>query len=253
MTVSLTFPTTNGSVHDNRRVRQGYVKLVAFGDVYDENGIDSLIIQSIDKLTNTAREYHPTFQGTGVTYLKNLLINANKAKKQRVKNKIEFTCILPIPLDLSDKANVEWNSTTSAYTDALYGRIAKKNARDRWVASHLHDAAEWVDSKTDSTAGTTSMNFVDRLINSGVSTGAMVSGTVGGIDLRDRFMNNHLMQRALRNSTGNKLLGSIGAQEGDMYSLWNEAAATGGTRQVILDPGKWQQFAGVNPRDITLS
>lgn len=249
MARTIVFPTRN-----NVTYRSGFIKLSAFGSEFNQAEIEGHTENVVDKLKNTARQTAPDFDGEGLKYLKNAVENMY-TERSKMSGELKFVAILPLPLAVQETTGIDWNSSPSSFIDGAYGKIKEagigQSSTYSTATTLLNAGGNYVGIEN---AGDRSLNWAQ---NSFMALGS------GQNSLVEQINNAHNeLSRAIANSPaanaylkpGNGTKQILGMQsDKSLMEFHNEAAALNGTRQVIFDPGYWQSFQGVQPRQFTLT
>lgn len=260
----LVFPHQN-----NRTYRAGYVQLMAFASDFSLKTLAGNTDATLDERQNStkAKERAKTFNGDASAYLANARAN-NRRFRKIPGTKLVFTAILPMPLGVAETTVIDWNSSPSGFNQAIVG--SANQATSNWltymksggtftgdIQNIVDSAKEGIDSTLDSAKSAmpeSIMNgakalagFGGRLIDSTVLGTQVISGAVLG-------------DNSMHNAALNSVAGGIVTRptkkmmqlNGPIMDYVREAAALNGRRQIVTDPGYWQQFQGVNPRNFTL-
>ena len=255
---TIVFPSRNNTTY-----RSGYIKLTAIGSEFDQTVIEGHTNTVVDKLKNTQRQTTPDFDGVGLAYLENAMENM-RAERSKMTGQPKFIAILPLPLSVRDATAVEWNSSPSSFIDGAYGKIKNTGVGSSNMAAMVNNGGNMLG------------NYLSE--NSDIARGLGASGSLGsdivgwlsdkGVDQATNPISEFVLtgstelSKAVANSPAamaRKMPGKgssavLGMQsESSLMHFHNEAAALNGVRQVIYDPGYWQSFQGVNPRQFTLS
>lgn len=259
----LVFPHQN-----NRTYRSGYVMLMAFASDYSLKDIAGTVDSTLEeKQKNTkAKKRAQTFNGDASAYLANARAN-NRRFRKIPGTKLAFTAILPMPLGIGETTSIDWNSAPSGFNQQIVG--AAYQAGSSW-ATYL---------KSGGTVAEGLQGYLDAgkdLVNKTVESIASVAPGVGaGINAAGRFFGEAvdatvlgtnvlsgavLGDNSMHNAALNSVAGSMVTRpskkmmqlQGPLMDYAREAAAINGRRQIINDPGYWQNFQGVTPRSFTL-
>lgn len=262
----LVFPHQN-----NRTYRAGYVQLMAFASDYSLKDIAGSVDQTLDyKQKNTkAKKRAQTFNGDASAYLANARAN-NRRFRKIPGTKLAFTAILPMPLGIGETTNIDWNSSPSGFNQQIVG--AAYQAGSSWasyiksggtfndtIQGYIGDTKEFATKAVDALASSvpggeavvngakTAGRFVGDLVDASVLGSNVIAGTVLG--------DNSMHQAAMGSVAGGMVTRpskKMMQLQGPLMDYAREAAAINGRRQIINDPGYWQNFQGVSPRSFTL-
>lgn len=247
---TIVFPSRN-----NVTYRSGFIKLTAFGSEFDQATIEGHTENVVDKLKNTARQTAPEFDGQGLEYLKNAIQNMYTERSKMV-GETKFIAIMPLPLAIQDTTGVEWNPSPSNFIEGAYGKIKKAGIGESSTyaaATTVLDAAgNYMGSGDWGTNGLTALQNQNGLAI-GSQNNAMVERLINGhSELALSVANSPAANAYLKPGAGTKQILGMNS-DASLMDFHNEAAALNGTRQVIFDPGYWQSFQGVQPRQFSLS
>ena len=254
---TIVFPSRNNTTY-----RSGYIKLTAIGSEFDQTAIEGHTNTVVDKLKNTQRQTTPDFDGVGLAYLENAMENM-RAERSKMTGQPKFIAILPLPLSVRDATAVEWNSSPSSFIDGAYGKIkntgvgsntmAMVNNGGNMLGNYLSENSEI--ARGLGASGSLGSDVVGWLSDKGVDQATNpISEFVltGSTELSKAVANSPAaMARKMPGKGSSAVLGM--QSESSLMHFHNEAATLNGVRQVIYDPGYWQSFQGVNPRQFTLS
>lgn len=262
----LVFPHQN-----NRTYRAGYVMLMAFANDYSLKDIAGSVDQTLEyKQKNTkAKKRAQTFNGDASAYLANARAN-NRRFRKIPGTKLAFTAILPMPLGIGETTQIDWNSSPSGFNQQIVG--AAYQAGSSWasyiksggtfndtIQGYIGDTKEFATKAVDALASSvpggeavvngakTAGRFVGDLVDASVLGSNVIAGTVLG--------DNSMHQAAMGSVAGGMVTRpskKMMQLQGPLMDYAREAAAINGRRQIINDPGFWQNFQGVNPRSFTL-
>lgn len=262
----LVFPHQN-----NRTYRAGYVMLMAFANDYSLKDIAGSVDQTLEyKQKNTkAKKRAQTFNGDASAYLANARAN-NRRFRKIPGTKLAFTAILPMPLGIGETTQIDWNSSPSGFNQQIVG--AAYQAGSSWasylknggtfndsIQGYIGDTKEFATKAVDALASSvpggeavvngakTAGRFVGDLVDASVLGSNVIAGTVLG--------DNSMHQAAMGSVAGGVVTRpskKMMQLQGPLMDYAREAAAINGRRQIINDPGFWQNFQGVNPRSFTL-
>lgn len=262
----LVFPHQN-----NRTYRAGYVMLMAFANDYSLKDIAGSVDQTLEyKQKNTkAKKRAQTFNGDASAYLANARAN-NRRFRKIPGTKLAFTAILPMPLGIGETTQIDWNSSPSGFNQQIVG--AAYQAGSSWasylknggtfndsIQGYIGDTKEFATKAVDALASSvpggeavvngakTAGRFVGDLVDASVLGSNVIAGTVLG--------DNGMHQAAMGSVAGGIVTRpskKMMQLQGPLMDYAREAAAINGRRQIINDPGFWQNFQGVNPRSFTL-
>lgn len=257
----LVFPHQN-----NRTYRSGYVQLIAFANDFSLKNIAGKIDDTLDyKQTHTkAREKFKVFNGTPSAYLANARAN-NRRQRKIPGTKMVFSAILPMPLGIGETTAIEYQSAASGYNKAIVGAAHEAGSN---IATYIKsggtfddDVQRVVDTIKNGVVDSlgSSASFIDdklgnipsKLIPMKVDASVLGHNVINGALLGDNSMHN-----AALNSVAGGLVTrptkKMMSLSGSLMDYAREAAALNGRRQLIMDPGYWQSFQGVQPRSFTL-
>lgn len=253
----LIFPEKN-----NRTYRSGYIQLMAFANDFNLKNIQGDTASYLEeRAKNTkARKPAPTFNADDpAAYLANARANLKKSRKMP-GTKLVFSCIMPLPLSVNESTQVSWQSAPSGFNRQVISGSYEAGA----------DVMQWaVDSNVGkglvglaNEAGSLAINGINKLggnlkMDDALAAKFIRSQVLGTSPVTEMFVNSNgaYHQAAMQSIAGaavtnpNKELVALG---GNVMTHLQEAAAMSGRRQIVMDPGYWAQFQGVNPRSFTL-
>lgn len=255
---TIVFPSRNNTTY-----RSGYIKLTAIGSEFDQTAIEGHTNTVVDKLKSTQRHTAPDFDGVGLAYLENAMENM-RAERSKMTGQPKFIAILPLPLSVRDATAVEWNSSPSSFIDGAYGKIKNTGVGSSNMAAMINNGGNMLGNYLSENSE------IARGLGASSSLGSDIVGWLSdkGVDQATNPISEFVLtgstelSKAVANSPAamaRKMPGRgssavLGMQsESSLMNFHNEAAALNGVRQVIYDPGYWQSFQGVNPRQFTLS
>lgn len=250
----IVFPTPN-----NKAFRNGFLCLQAFepdfniANMFDlsKNGDTqgNSWINKVKYLNN--KEYQPIFDAkSSEEYLKNALQNRDLEQQSSKIGELGFVAYLPTPLSVSDATSVEWTPLHSSIIDGKYSRI--KNAKV---------GADMIDNLVGFLNTSTNGGFDEKVKDwTGFERNQIVGALRNG-ELQDLVDKYNMRGIAVFKSIMNHEIGKISASSKDAFAGFNadmnlidalnEQNARDGRRQVLFDPGYWQQFQGVKPRGLS--
>ena len=262
----LVFPHQN-----NRTYRSGYVMLMAFANDYSLKDIAGSVDQTLDyKQKNTkAKKRAQTFNGDASAYLANARAN-NRRFRKIPGTKLAFTAILPMPLGIGETTQIDWNSSPSGFNQQIVG--AAYQAGSSWasyiksggtfndtIQGYIGDTKEFATKAVDALAS--SVPGGEAVVNGAKTAGRFVGDLVDASVLGSNvFAGTMLGDNSMHQAAMGSVAGGIVTRpskkmmqlQGPLMDYAREAAAINGRRQIINDPGFWQNFQGVNPRSFTL-
>ena len=259
----LVFPHQN-----NRTYRSGYVMLMAFASDYSLKDIAGTVDSTLEeKQKHTkAKERAKTFNGDASAYLANARAN-NRRFRKIPGTKLAFTAILPMPLGIGETTAIDWNSSPSGFNQQIVG--AAYQAGSSWatyvksggtfnesIQGYIDSAKDMTGKAIDAMAsaipgGEAAVKAGGRFVGDLVDATVLGSNVIAGAVLGDNSMH----QAALGSVAGGVVTRpskKMMQLQGPLMDYAREAAAINGRRQIINDPGYWQNFQGVNPRNFTL-
>ena len=242
--------------------------LMAFANDYSLKDIAGAVNSTLEeKQKNTkAKARAKTFNGDASAYLANARAN-NRRFRKIPGTKLAFTAILPMPLGIGETTAIDWNSSPSGFNQQIVG--AAYQAGSGWatylksggtVNENIQGAldmakdltAKAVESAASAVPGAEGvMNAGGRFVGDLVDASVLGSNVIAGTFLGDNSMH----QAALGSVAGGIVTRpskKMMQLQGPLMDYAREAAALNGRRQIINDPGFWQNFQGVNPRSFTL-
>lgn len=249
MARTIVFPSRN-----NVTYRSGFIKLSAFGSEFNQAEIEGHTENVVDKLKNTARQTSPDFDGEGIEYLKNAVENMY-TERSKMSGELKFVAIMPLPLAVQETTGIQWNSSPSSFIDGAYGKIKDagigQSSTYSTATTLMNAGGNYVGIEG---AGDRSLNWAQ---NSALALGSGNQSLVEYInnahnDLSRAVANSPAANAYLKPGQGTKQILGMNSDK-SLMEFHNEAAALNGTRQVIFDPGYWQSFQGVEPRQFTLT
>ena len=262
----LVFPHQN-----NRTYRAGYVMLMAFANDYSLKDIAGSVDQTLEyKQKNTkAKKRAQTFNGDASAYLANARAN-NRRFRKIPGTKLAFTAILPMPLGIGETTQIDWNSSPSGFNQQIVG--AAYQAGSSWasyiksggtfndtIQGYIGDTKEFATKAVDALAS--SVPGGEAVVNGAKTAGRFVGDLVDASVLGSNvFAGTMLGDNSMHQAATGSVAGGIVTRpskkmmqlQGPLMDYAREAAAINGRRQIINDPGFWQNFQGVNPRSFTL-
>lgn len=249
MARTIVFPSRN-----NVTYRSGFIKLTAFGSEFDQAAIEGNTEGVVDKLKQTSRVITPDFEGGGLDYLENAIKNM-QTSRTKMSGTVKMIAILPIPLAIKDTTPVEWSASSSSFIDGAYGKVKEAGigqAGTYAVGSELFNQAGSMFGKPQ--AGTNGLNALNSSILAvGSNQNALVEKLVtGSSELSKSVAASPQVQSYINPGAGTKQILGMNS-DSSLMMFHNEAAALNGTRQIIFDPGYWQEFKGVQPRSFDLT
>lgn len=253
----------------NRTYRAGYVQLIAFTNDLNLQNLQGNIDEALTYVqNNTAQKKRaPTFNGDASAYLANARAN-NRRERKLPGTKMVFSCILPIPLGIGETTSVDWSSTPSGFNKSIVGKANETDASfAHYFLNHGVDGLNPAVQPYLKNMMSTVSGYDNRLLNgigsdvlSTMKDGAKVmadSLTLGTNILTGKLIGDESMHKAATQSTTGQLVTNPSRKmmslSGPIMDYAREAAAMNGRRQVVMDPGYWQQFQGVQPRQFTLN
>lgn len=250
---TIIFPSRN-----NITYRSGFIKLTAFGSEFDQATIEGQTERVVEDLKETQRVLTPDFNGEGLKYLRNAVENMKK-ERSMMSGEVKFIGILPLPLAIADTTAIEWNSSPSNFIEGAYGKIKKAGIGE----SSTYAAATTIGNKIggyfgNDMAGTNGLKHLQNgvgPIGGGFGSGnnQLVEQLINGSsELAKTVANSPAANAYLHPGEGTKKILGMNS-DASLMDFHNEAAALNGTRQVIFDPGYWQSFQGVQPREFSLT
>lgn len=262
----LVFPHQN-----NRTYRSGYVMLMAFANDYSLKDIAGSVDQTLDyKQKNTkAKKRAQTFNGDASAYLANARAN-NRRFRKIPGTKLAFTAILPMPLGIGETTQIDWNSSPSGFNQQIVGAayqagsswasyIKSGGAFNDTIQGYIGDTKEFATKAVDALAS--SVPGGEAVVNGAKTAGRFVGDLVDASVLGSNvFAGTMLGDNSMHQAAMGSVAGGIVTRpskkmmqlQGPLMDYAREAAAINGRRQIINDPGFWQNFQGVNPRSFTL-
>lgn len=260
----LVFPHQN-----NRTYRAGYVQLMAFGNDYslkDVRGdIDS--VTEFKQENTKARERFKTFNGDASKFLANARAN-NRRQRKIPGTHMVFSAILPMPLGIGETTAIDWNSSSSGFNKSIVG--SAHEAGSNWIqylkthglqgtamSGGLEQLSQWTNLTTEDIKNAANKVTGGMAGSAAGVLGEMADGMVLGTNVLSGYLlGDNSMHKAAMNSVAGGLVTAPSKKmmqlQGSMMDYAREAAALNGRRQIIMDPGYWQSFQGVNPREFTL-
>lgn len=259
----LVFPHQN-----NRTYRSGYVMLMAFASDYSLKDIAGTVDSTLEeKQKNTkAKKRAQTFNGDASAYLANARAN-NRRFRKIPGTKLAFTAILPMPLGIGETTSIDWNSAPSGFNQQIVG--AAYQAGSSWVTylksggtvaeglqGYLDAGKDLVNKTVESIASVApgvgaGINAAGRFFGEAVDATVLGTNVLSGAVLGDNSMHNAALN-SVAGSMVTRPSKKMMQLQGPLMDYAREAAAINGRRQIINDPGYWQNFQGVNPRSFTL-
>ena len=250
MARTIVFPSRN-----NVTYRSGFIKLTAFGSEFDQAAIEGNTEGVVDQLKQTARIVTPDFEEGGMPYLENAIKNMQSIRS-KMSGKVKLIAILPIPLAIKDTTPVEWSPAASSFIDGAYGKVKETSIG---MASTYATGSELFNQA----GGLMGMDQLGTdLLGAANSTGVISLGSnqnslverinTGSNELSKSIAASPQIQAYIKPGAGTKQI--LGMKtDANLMMFHNEAAALNGTRQIIFDPGYWQEFKGVSPRSFELT
>lgn len=254
----LVFPSKN-----NRTYRAGYVQITAFANDFNLKNIKEQTNEYLVERGKTTRARKPanTFNSDEpAEFLANARKNCRKTRKLPGVKQV-FSCILPIPLSISEQTAVEWASTPSGFND----RIVKG----------AYDAdASFIQWGLNTDVGKTLMAVLDKgamapmkafeyasngkyKADPALATKALYGAVLGTSPISENITGakGGYHDAAMRSVAGAAVTNptpEMVALGGNVMNHMREAAAINGRRQIVMDPGYWASFQGVQPRSFEL-
>ena len=239
--------------YSNLNYRNGWVKLSALENEWEEAVADENFEAVYNRLTQSHRKKEKDFEGSTVEYLDNIITNVKKDRASQ-SGKVKFMCILPLPLLFNDTTSVTWGSTSSAFNDVVFSSLT--NGKIGNIANTISATAEnrgKDENGNMSTLGVYAQKGADFISNyTGKTNNPLTSQVIGSYDVTQSLRTTMYAQQF---GKPGKHLSKLVAEASDvnMVTAFKEAAAINGKRQIIFNPGYWQNFQGVNPRSFTLT